>query len=137
MLRKINTMEAGYMSLMAVQSGMPLLVVDLKFMPLLRTSAYFYSGIIEEENKGAQHEGYMVSTNGEFSKLVFSMDLTNLENDEECRELEKSEIKEFLGIPELPKPFNELEKIYGWHMNDVMFLINAEGILELLGVRSV
>ena len=134
MIRKIDIKEAGYMSMMAIQSGMPFLVVDLKFMPLLRTSAYFYQGITEGGTKGAQHEGFLVDVDGKFSKMVFSMNLSNLKNDEECRELKESEVKEFFGIPELPESFKEIGRVYGWHVNDVMFLIDAETTSELLGV---
>ena len=134
MLSKINPLDAGIMTTMAVHSGMPFIVVDHKFMPLIITLTQFYSSNIEDPSEHAVHEGYLTSKDGEFSKLVFSMDLSNLKEDEECRGLSNSELSEFLGYSELPKVLEVVGLIKGWHINDVMFLIDAEKVHDLLGI---
>ena len=127
-------MDAGMIAMMAISSEMPAVVVDHKFMPLLRTLPRFFSSNIEDSTEGAVHEGYLTSKDGEFSKLVFSMDLSNLKEDEECRELSSSEISEFFGYPKLPEVIQAVGSIKGWHVNDFMFMIDAEKLPELLGV---
>lgn len=134
MISKINTVDAGIMTMMAAHSGMPFIVVDYEFMPLIRTLPQFYNSNIEDPSEHVLHEGYLTSKDGEFSKLVFSMDLSNLKEDEECRELSNSELSEFLGYSELPKVLEVVGSIKGWHINDVMFLIDAEKVHELLGI---
>ena len=134
MLKKINSKDASIIAFMAVNTEMPALVVDINFMPILRTSEYFFSSNIEDEQEGAVHEGYITDKNGEFTKLVFSMDLQNLQKDEDCKTLSEPEVLEFLGIPELPKALKEAGQLTGWHMNDFMFWIDAENIANLLNV---
>lgn len=134
MLGKINSKDAGIIAFMAVNADMPALVVDSKFMPILRTSEYFFNSNIEDEQEGAMHEGYTIDKSGEFTKLVFSMDLQNLQKDEDCRELSESEVLEFLGIPELPEALKDAGQLTGWHINDFMFWIDAENIANLLSV---
>lgn len=127
-------MDAGFIASMAIHTAMPVLVVDSKFMPILRTSEYFFNSNIEDEQEGAMHEGYITDKNGEFTKLVFSMDLQNLQKDEDCEELSESEVLKFLGIPELPEALKNVGQLMGWHMNDFMFWVDAENIANLLSV---
>ena len=134
MLEKINSMDAGFIASMAIYTAMPALVVDSKFMPILRTSEYFFNSNIEDAQEGVMHEGYITDKSGEFSKLVFSIDLQNLRKDEDCRKLNKSEILEFLGISELPEALKDAGQLTGWHMNDFMFWVDAENIANLLSV---
>ena len=134
MLKKINSKDASIIAFMAVNTEMPALVVDINFMPILRTSEYFFSSNIEDEQEGAMHEGYITDKSGEFTKLVFSMDLQNLQKDEDCRELSEPEVLEFLGIPELPEALKDAGQLTGWHINDFMFWVDAENIANLLSV---
>jgi hypothetical protein len=134
MLTKINLEDASIIAFMSVNTEMPAIVVDSKFMPIFRTSEYFFNSNIEDEQEGVMHEGYITDKNGEFTKLVFSMDLQNLQKDEDCKELSESEVIEFLGIPELPEALKDAGQLTGWHRNDFMFLINAENTANLLSV---